>query len=119
MSENPAQKVAPIEASSVNPHQVLKRFPMQVSVTGKILRVRRHEQKTYTVIVCAAADQYSQPEVVEIRSDRRFGDKEEVVTVLCRLGGWQGKAYKVVDKETGERLDMIPVNLRLDLIEDR
>lgn len=106
MSE--AQKVQPI-GNKVN--------PLETTIIGKCLRVRRHEQFTYTTIICPAKDEYSRPQVVEVRSKARFADREEPVTCRALLGGYEGKAYAVVDKETGERRQLIPVNLHLDLVE--
>lgn len=106
MSE--AQNVKPLGSKVV---------PLEVTVVGKCLRVRRHEQFTYTTIICPAKDEYSRPQVVEIRSKARFADREEPVTARAMLGGYEGKAYAVVDKETGERRQLVPVNLYLDLVE--
>ena len=106
MSE--AQNVKPLGAKVV---------PLEVTVVGKCLRVRRHEQFTYTTIICPAKDEYSRPQVVEIRSKARFADRDEPVTARALLGGYEGKAYAVVDKETGERRQLVPVNLYLDLVE--
>lgn len=94
-----------------------KVVPLEVTVVGKCLRVRRHEQFTYTTIICPAKDEYSRPQVVEIRSKARFADRDEPVTARALLGGYEGKAYAVVDKETGERRQLVPVNLYLDLVE--
>lgn len=106
MSE--AQNVKPLGSKVV---------PLEVTVVGKCLRVRRHEQFTYTTIICPAKDEYSRPQVVEIRSKARFADREEPVTARAMLGGYEGKAYAVLDKETGERRQLVPVNLYLDLVE--
>lgn len=101
-------KVAPL-ASSVK--------PLSVVVAGKVTRVRRHEQHTYTTIICPARDEYSRPSVVEIRSKARFAERDETTRVSCELGGYEGKAYQVTDRETGERKSLVPVNLFLDLVE--
>lgn len=104
------------EAQKVSPLGV-KAQPLEVFIKGKCLRVRRHEQYTYTTIICPAKDEYSKPQVVEVRSKSRFVDREEPVTCSALLGGYEGKAYAVVDRETGERRQLVPVNLYLDLIE--
>lgn len=91
--------------------------PLQVFIQGKCLRVRRHEQFVYTTIITPAKDAYSRPQVVEVRSKARFTERDEDVTCNALLGGYEGKAYAVVDKETGERRQLVPVNLYLDLIE--
>lgn len=91
--------------------------PLHVVIAGKITRVRRHEQFFYTTIICPAKDAYSRPSIVEVRSKARFGEREEETKITAELGGYEGKAYPVVDKETGERKTLIPVNLFLDLVE--
>ena len=94
-----------------------KQQPLEVFIKGKCLRVRRHEQFTYTTIVTPAKDAYSRPSVVEVRSKSRFVERDEECSCNALLGGYEGKAYAVVDKETGERRQLVPVNLFLDLIE--
>lgn len=97
--------------------QAGKPVPLQTLVVGKCMRVRRHEQFTYTTIITPAKDEYSRPQVVEVRSKARFADRDEPVSVQAMLGGYEGKAYAVVDRETGERRQLVPVNLFLDLVE--
>lgn len=101
-----ANKVAPLNQQK----------PLMVLVAGKITRVRRHEKFFYTTIICPAKDAYSRPSVVEIRSKARFGDMDEETKVTAELGGYEGKAYTVTDRETGERKNLVPVNLFLDLV---
>lgn len=91
--------------------------PLIVAIVGKVTRVRRHEQFFYTTIICPAKDAYSRPSIVEVRSKARFGERDEEIKCNAELGGYEGKAYPVVDKETGERKTLVPVNLFLDLVE--
>ena len=91
--------------------------PLHTIVQGKVLRVRRYDQYTYTTIICPAQDAYTRPSVVEIRSKSRFADSDEEVKVNCILGGYEGRAYRATDRETGESRQLIPVNLFLDLEE--
>jgi len=86
-------------------------------IFGKILRVRRHEKHFYTSIICPAADEFSRPSIVELRSEARFGDADEKVRVIGALGGYEGKAYRVVDKDTGETRMVTPVVHFLDFVE--
>lgn len=108
MSTASLEKVAPITGQA---------RPMAVLIAGKVMRVRRHESFTYTTVICPAKDEYSRPSVIEVRSKARFGEKDEVVRVSCELGGYEGKAYSVVDKDSGERKTLVPVNHFLDLVE--
>lgn len=90
--------------------------PMVVIVKGKVLRVRRHEQTFFTTVVTPAQDEYSRPQFVEIRSRERIGDAEQVITQRCRLGGYEGRSYRVTDKHTGEPRTAVPVNHTLDAL---
>lgn len=89
----------------------------QTHIIGKVLRIRRYQQFTYTTIVCPAADEYSQPQKVELRSDRKFAERDEVASVVAQLGGYEGKPYKYTDKDTGEVTMLTPVTLYLDFID--
>jgi len=91
--------------------------PMVAFVVGKVTRVRKYEKFTYTTVICPAKDEYSKPSVVEIRSKSRFAETEEKVSVDCEIGGYEGKAYAITDRETGERKNLVPVNHFLDLVE--
>lgn len=90
---------------------------MLVSIVGKITRVRRYEQFFYTTIICPAKDEYSKPSIIEIRSKSRFGDTDEKTNIKAELGGYEGKAYTVTDRESGERKSLVPVTMFLDLCE--
>lgn len=89
----------------------------QVHITGKVVRSRRYQDFTYTTIICPAADEYSKPQVCELRSTRKFAEKDDVTSVVAQLGGFEGKAYESRDKETGEISRVIPVTLYLDFVE--
>jgi hypothetical protein len=89
---------------------------MEVSIAGKVLRVRRHEAFTYTTVVTPAADSYSKPSIVEVRSKARFAERDEETTFRARLGGYEGRSYRVTDKDTGEQKQLVPVNMFLDLL---
>lgn len=90
---------------------------MQVHVKGRIDARRRHEKTTYTRILTPAPDAYSRPQTVEIRSKASLGQVGEEVTVLALLGGYTRKAFRSVDKETGEASMVTPVDLTLDAVE--
>lgn len=93
-----------------------KPAPMCVRVVGKVLRVRRHEQHTYTTVITPAADEYSRPSVVEVRSKQRFAERDEQADFMGRLGGYEGRAYRVTDRDSGEQKQLVPVNMFLDLL---
>lgn len=92
-------------------------IPMQVTVKGRVDASRRHEQTRYTRILTPAPDAYSRPQTVEVRSKQKLGDIGEEITVLAQLGGYTRKAFRSVDKETGETSMVTPVDLTLDAVE--
>lgn len=104
---------------SALPSQINKSFApaMEVTVTGRIEEVQRYEGVYSTRIVTPAQDQYSQPQHVKVRSKTRVGSRDEIVTLTCRLGGYKRKAFKATDKETGEVVSVVPVDMTLDLSE--
>ncbi|MFZ6876274.1 single-stranded DNA-binding protein [Undibacterium sp. Di27W] len=90
---------------------------MRLLVAGRIENSRLHEGKRYTHVMTPAADAYSRPQLVEIRSKSKLGDRGEEVAIHCLLGGYQRKAYQVKDKNTGEIVTVVPVEHTLDLVE--
>lgn len=92
-------------------------IPMQVLVKGRLVLARRHENKIYSHVLIAAADQWSSPGTVEIRSTSPLGAKGEDVEALCLLGGFRRKPFAATDKQTGVITKVIPVDNTLDLIE--
>lgn len=90
---------------------------MEVFIVGKIDASRRYEGKSYTRILTPAADAYSRPQVVEVRSSAKLGDRGEEVQVKCQLGGFTRKPYRITDKDSGEQTTITPVDMTLDLVE--
>lgn len=90
---------------------------MIVTVRGKILRARRYLQDTLTAIVTPAKDEYSKPQIVQVRSKRKLGEIDEVVVVECEVGGYERKQYELTDKDSGEVTRIKPVEHTLDVVE--
>jgi hypothetical protein len=90
---------------------------MQVVIHGRIESQRSHEGKRYTQIMTPAVDQYSRPQLVEVRSNDRVGDKGDEVTITATLGGYQRKPFEFRDKSSGEVIKVVPVDHTLDLLE--
>lgn len=88
----------------------------QVHIIGKVLRIRRWQEFTYTTIICPAADEYSKPQVVEVRSSRKFAEQQDVTSFIATLGGFEGKPYESRDKD-GVVTRVIPVTLYLDFVD--
>lgn len=103
--------------STVQASTVLPVRAMEVLVKGKLVESRRVNDLVYSTIVAPAVDEFSSPSTVEVRSKKRFGEREEIVTVRCRLGGFRGRPFKATDKETGEMRTARTVVLTLDAIE--
>jgi hypothetical protein len=91
--------------------------PMHVLISGRVEGSKSHEGKRYTQIITPAADAYSRPQMVEVRSKSRFGEKGEEVSITCTLGGYQRKPYQAKDKNTGEIVTVVPIDHTLDLVE--
>ncbi len=96
-------------------HQAIK--AMVVLVAGRLESSKTYEGKRYTQVMTPAADAYSRPQLVEIRSKARLGEKGEEISCECVLGGFQRKAYETKDKQTGEIVKVVPVEHTLDLVE--
>jgi len=90
---------------------------MQVHVKGRIDYTNRFDGKFTTRITTPAQDEYSRPQVVAVRSGQRLGQTGDVVSVVCTLGGYQRKPYRVTDKDTGETVSVTPVDMTLDAVE--
>ncbi|BBB66832.1 hypothetical protein UNDYM_2579 [Undibacterium sp. YM2] len=91
---------------------------MQVVVRGRIEGSSVFEGTRSTKIMTPSVDEFSRPQLLEVRSKNRIGEKGEIVTVRCLLGGYQRKAFTVKDKSSGEMKTVVPVEHTLDLIEE-
>lgn len=91
--------------------------PMQVMIRGRVEASRNHEGTRFTRITTPAADAYSRPQVIEIRSRSPLGPKGEEVTVLAQLGGYTRKPFEFKNKDTGEIEKVVPVDHTLDAVE--
>ena len=90
---------------------------MQVTIKGRVDARRRHDKTTYTRIVTPAADPYSRPQTIEVRSKSALGQIGDEVIVQAQLGGYTRKLFRMTDKETGETMTVTPVDLTLDAVE--
>jgi hypothetical protein len=90
---------------------------MRVAIKGRCDRVRRYDNRFFTVVTTPAPDEYSRPSVLEIRSNSRFVEPGDTFSCEALLSGFAGRSYQVTDKDTGERRTVNPVNLFLDLVE--
>lgn len=91
--------------------------PMHVAIKGRIELSRVYEGNRYTQIMTPAADAYSRPQLVEVRSKAKLGERGDEIMVTAKLGGYARKPYTFTDKETGERVTLVPVDHTLDVVE--
>lgn len=91
--------------------------PLRVVIKGRIEAQRLHEGWRYTRIICPAADAYSRPETVEVRSKGRLGETGEEVTCSAKLGGYTRKPYRSTNRDTGEQTMVTPVDHTLNAVE--
>jgi hypothetical protein len=91
--------------------------PLQCRVVGRVDSVDRYNNVFTTKVLCPAADLYSKPAVVPIRSTVRIGTKGDDIDVLVRLGGYPKKPYQATDKNTGEIRTVSQAEATLDLVE--
>lgn len=75
--------------------------PMHVSVIGRVEDVNLFDGTFITGVLTPAADSYSKPQYVEVRSDKRFAQKGEEISLMLKLGGYPSK-FEARDKKTGE-----------------
>lgn len=90
---------------------------LEVAIKGRIDAIRLHNGVRYTRITTPAADEYSRPQTIEVRSKAKLGEREEVVQVRAKLGGFARKPFKSTDQATGEITMVTPVDLTLDAVE--
>jgi len=78
----------------------------QAFITGRIHSCRKIDTKTgplwLTVMKLAAADSYSHPATIEVRSDIRLGKPDDDWTGVVSIHGMANN-YDRLDKDTGER----------------
>lgn len=84
----------------------------QAVVIGKVESKRKHDKFTYTVVLLAAPDPYTRPDVLEVRSRQSIGDVGEQVKCLVTLGGFKRKPFQTEDGRTVQT-----VSVMLDAVE--
>jgi len=109
--------VQPMASPAPLSHAKTQANPMEVLIRGRIDARRRHDGTHYTRALTPAADAYSRPQVVEIRSKQSLGAVGDEIVQLCKLGGYTRKAFRTTDKDTGETTMVTPVDMTLDAVE--
>jgi len=102
----------------VKPAQARQIIPLHVFITGRVDKVDIVNGVRYTAVICPAADRYSNPEIIQVRSKRPIGSKGDEIQQWGRVGGFRGRAFDMTDKETGEVRKTRSVILTIDAIEE-
>ncbi|ENU8965148.1 DNA-binding protein G5P [Salmonella enterica] len=90
---------------------------LETTVTGKIKRYNNSGGFYYTTVVSPAADAYSYPPVVRIKSKKSLGRiGDEIMDVHCRITGYE-RSFPYTDKQTGEQIKGYNVDMLLELLE--
>ncbi|MEG7332931.1 DNA-binding protein G5P [Citrobacter freundii] len=90
---------------------------LETTVTGKIKRFNNSGGFYYTTIVSPAADAYSFPPVIRIKSKKSLGRiGDEITDVHCRVTGYE-RSFPYTDKQTGEQSKGYNVDMLLELLE--
>lgn len=103
--------------AAVNVRPEAARGNLNIVVVGKLIDQRRNDGLFYSTILGAAEDQFSQPVPFEVRSERSLGEREEVVTVACKVGGYFRRSYETKPDRDGVVRRVKPVVVALDAIE--
>ena len=81
-----------------------------VAIRGKITLSRKLPKGGFaTRFTLPATDEYSSAQNVEVYSKEKIGDREEILTVVCVLGGYYKRQS---NKETGEMYEFTTNVLR-------
>lgn len=73
------------------------------AMVGRIESVKRKDGVFYHGFLLPAPDEYSRPQFVEVRANRKLGEPGEDVTVPVSVCGFI-KSFEYTDRQTGERL---------------
>lgn len=100
------------------PQQNVRDIPGVARIQGRISAPppRKFEKSYYSMVTLPAADSFSHPAVVEVRSTERLGAVGDDVDVKVRIGGFNRKAYDFTDKVTGDVRRVVPNQITLDVI---
>lgn len=89
---------------------------MQLSITGRIQKMVRHNNDYLTVIQTPAPDPYSQPSTYKVNSPQQLGQIGDELKLTCSVRAWV-RAKPYTDKETGVSKEFWEQNLLLTVIQ--
>lgn len=91
-------------------------LPLQMLIRGRIDSSRFVDQKYFTIVTTPARDEFSRPQMFEIRSTSRLGEQGQVVEGQVVVSGFVGrKPY--TDKKSGESKIFFDSNVFFDWIQ--
>ncbi|WP_440029723.1 hypothetical protein [Chromobacterium amazonense] len=86
-------------------------------ISGRIRSAEKRGEYVYSIVALPAPDQFTSPGLVEVRSPKRIGDKEQDIRILVKCGGYFGNPYRYTDKDTGEQVSRRAFNNSYTFIE--
>jgi len=92
--------------------------PCVAMVVGRVMAGRRTDDGAfYTQMILPAADAFTPPAYVEVRSNRQLGNNGDDVSVRVRIGGYRRKAYETKPDQYGVSRKVQPVEVTLSAID--
>lgn len=89
----------------------------EVRIAGRLMASRpRDGGGYYHLLVLPAPDEFSHPATVELSSNGRIGQPNEIVNVTCRISGIPNN-FDYTDKSTGQRINVRSARNYLTVIE--
>lgn len=90
-------------------------------VAGRVAARRRYRNRTghtvhLTVLKLAAADEFSSPETIEVRSEQPLPEVGQVWRGKVRIGGY-GRSYQQEEPQTGEKVTIQTADNNLTVVE--
>ena len=92
----------------------------QALISGKVIAKSRaintgNGRKFLTVVALPAADEFSTPQVIELRSNEPMGAQGEPVRCKVSIGGYR-RSYDQTDPHTGDKFKVQTAQMVLDVI---
>ncbi len=108
----PAEKV-----QNINPNALKLAESM---IRGKITNQRKIKTQAgplyLTLVILPAADEFTSPSTVEVRSSEKLGDVQDTVSLKVKLSGFR-RQYKYTDKESGEIQNVTTADMSLSVVQ--
>lgn len=83
---------------------------------GRITDIALVGERVVHTIALPAASAYDRPEIVQVRSAQKLGERETEIECKARIGGYARKPYETTDPDTGRKRRVTPVTVTLDAV---